>query len=763
LTVTAGPREITSACTGALLEFPCPNFARPTDVQVYLLDGPGAANEDGTLLVDGDDYTISGSGEDGSAKIETAVAYPFGQWIRAFRVSEGAQVAEYEVNQGFPAAATEYELDRLTLRDAELSGDTSDVENRALRVPRGETAAVLPGPDDRKGSLLGFSLFTGVRELLTYANVSALLAPFLTPLLAAINKGDPGGNIMAIGLFLAGGTLNIPVGTNIVRTSGYSADGKGGAFYQYDAAVDAAYVAAHPRSAFVSANGRGFRLSLDQQINVCMFGAVGDDAANDGAAFVAALAFCFAAAQAGTGFGDACPPLLAPFGRFYLGAQTLDITHTIDFFGAGGSPGGAATQLRWDDATTGIRFQNGDTTGDTGTGAQAYPGSGGSQLRRMYLKGGYSGVESEHHGVLRRATVHLEDLFIDNFPGDAVATIAGADANGGNANRCSARRVKTPNCRDGFRNAGADSNAGSAMDIDVSNVRRWGVNDRSFLGNLWNFNCETSGKTPGSIPTIVSHDGFWYSVVDGQEAGAAVNAPSGTTADNQWWYYRLAGAPDVVANVPAWFNGIVVRAGGPIRTTQTTAPSYLLRCQMEPFQGPMQLTPPTLVIGGFIPGNGVRGVSTLRNTPGGLETDDFAVLRNAVFGNPFEAVPRDNIVVIETTGANGSIMIRHWAGGVATIPANFQGHSGSGAFITGDPAISFFVPDGLAAGIDAAGFNIYGRPLKIDGLQVVGPRQGAIGNAVNAAAAPTQAEFNALVGIVNDLRDMAVAHGLIQP
>jgi hypothetical protein len=294
LTVTAGPREITSACTGALLEFPCPNFARPTDVQVYLLDGPGAANEDGTLLVDGDDYTISGSGEDGSAKIETAVAYPFGQWIRAFRVSEGAQVAEYEVNQGFPAAATEYELDRLTLRDAELSGDTSDVENRALRVPRGETAAVLPGPDDRKGSLLGFSLFTGVRELLTYANVSALLAPFLTPLLAAINKGDPGGNIMAIGLFLAGGTLNIPVGTNIVRTSGYSADGKGGAFYQYDAAVDAAYVAAHPRSAFVSANGRGFRLSLDQQINVCMFGAVGDDAANDGAAFVAALAFCFA-------------------------------------------------------------------------------------------------------------------------------------------------------------------------------------------------------------------------------------------------------------------------------------------------------------------------------------------------------------------------------------------------------------------------------------------------------------------------------------
>jgi hypothetical protein len=177
----------------------------------------------------------------------------------------------------------------------------------------------------------------------------------------------------------------------------------------------------------------------------------------------------------------------------------------------------------------------------------------------------------------------------------------------------------------------------------------------------------------------------------------------------------------------------------------------------------MQLTPPTLVIGGFNSGNGIRGVSTLHCSPGGLETVDFTATRNAVFGNPFEAVPRDNTIPIETTGANGSIIIRHWAGGVATIPANFQGHSGSGMFLTGDPAISFFVPDGLAGGIDAAGFNIYGRVLKIDGLQVVGPRQGAIGNAVNAAAAPTQAEFNALVGIVNDLRDMAVAHGLIQP
>ena len=101
-------------------------------------------------------------------------------------------------------------------------------------------------------------------------------------------KGDPGGNVMAIGLFTVANTLTIVTGTDLVQTSGYSVTGKGSAQYIYDAAVNAAYVIANPRSSFVSSNGRGYRLSEDQTITPEMFGALGGTT-NDQAAIQAAV------------------------------------------------------------------------------------------------------------------------------------------------------------------------------------------------------------------------------------------------------------------------------------------------------------------------------------------------------------------------------------------------------------------------------------------------------------------------------------------
>lgn len=101
-------------------------------------------------------------------------------------------------------------------------------------------------------------------------------------------KGDPGGNVMAIGLFGDGPLLLIPLGTDMVRTKGYAATGRGIADYVYSAAVDAAYVAANPRSSFISANGRGFKLAAGQY-QVTQFGAVGNGIADDTDACRAAL------------------------------------------------------------------------------------------------------------------------------------------------------------------------------------------------------------------------------------------------------------------------------------------------------------------------------------------------------------------------------------------------------------------------------------------------------------------------------------------
>lgn len=54
-----------------------------------------------------------------------------------------------------------------------------------------------------------------------------------------------------------------------------------------------------------------------------------------------------------------------------------------------------------------------------------------------------------------------------------------------------------------------------------------------------------------------------------------------------------------------------------------------------------------------------------------------------------------------------------------------------------------------------------GKGLKVAGIQVVGPQGAAITDASNAAAAPTKAEFDALVGKFNTLLARVRAHGLI--
>jgi hypothetical protein len=103
------------------------------------------------------------------------------------------------------------------------------------------------------------------------------------------DKGDPGGNVMAAGLFEDLSGLLIPGGTDLVQTSGWAAAGVGAARYAFDAAVDAAYVADHPNTAVITANGRGFRLA-ETTVDVRQVGVVGDGVTDDTATLQAALA-----------------------------------------------------------------------------------------------------------------------------------------------------------------------------------------------------------------------------------------------------------------------------------------------------------------------------------------------------------------------------------------------------------------------------------------------------------------------------------------
>lgn len=89
---------------------------------------------------------------------------------------------------------------------------------------------------------------------------------------------------MVVGLFAAIATLNIPTGTNLIQTTGYGAVGRGGASYVSTTNTGGTLYRTQ------SANGRWFDL-VSNFPTVEMFGAVGDGATDDSAAFTGLMAF----------------------------------------------------------------------------------------------------------------------------------------------------------------------------------------------------------------------------------------------------------------------------------------------------------------------------------------------------------------------------------------------------------------------------------------------------------------------------------------
>lgn len=104
-------------------------------------------------------------------------------------------------------------------------------------------------------------------------------------------QGNPGGSPAAVGLFSGLSGVSIPTGVDAIRTTGYSTVGIGAAHYAYDAAVDASYVAAHPRTSKLSSNGRGFRLN-EPKVFDTMLGVQATASGNDSAALQAAIDHC---------------------------------------------------------------------------------------------------------------------------------------------------------------------------------------------------------------------------------------------------------------------------------------------------------------------------------------------------------------------------------------------------------------------------------------------------------------------------------------
>ena len=453
--------------------------------------------------------------------------------------------------------------------------------DRAMLVGYGDPPlALLPTADDRKGKFLVFDATTGdpaVGDALSAAEAATLAS-------AAENAADEAAaSLAAMQAALAGGALG---NADAVET-----------------------------------------------LHGSLFGLVSGDDPTHGAANSAVIA-AMKAQAASTGIFH----IVIPAGKVYWFNAPIDLAEG-NYILEGSSGGGHSLTpsvkaiLKFPAGVTGIRVQGDLTSGASTKDGVAHADARGTVIRNVALYGSYISTEAEAHGIQLRTMATIENCTIENFEGDGIHIAAdlgaasGADPPYGNANNCFINGVSIINCRDGIYTAGGDANAATVIRPICFANRRWGINDTSgfsntFIGGAMTANGITA-KNDGIVlgASEVSYLGNIYGAIVGQEAWCSTHSPSGTTADNQGWYYLFAGAPGT--GRPAWTNGMAVRAAGAVRHSALTSTSHFVGVYAEADQGKAQIFEPAMVTGGLLAGwcldvAGVGGVSTPR-IRGGLD------------------------------------------------------------------------------------------------------------------------------------------------
>ena len=348
------------------------------------------------------------------------------------------------------------------------------------------------------------------------------------------------------------------------------------------------------------------------------FGAVGDDATDDRPAFVGALAALKALSNQTTGDFHATPELYLPMPSkaYYLSAG-LNLHQTIHIRGAGsGQPDANGVVLRFapnvdcivindyrTDANTGTTLSNG-LGGASGTILEGFSIWGGGAKS---ITGPYSNTANNGTGrgiVNRTIQVVLRDIFVAFNNGSGVDTHATAGSTGstqGNANTFLYERVwSIYNGGDGFTTYGNDANAGTMVMCSAVSNAGCGFKDFSFLGNTYiQFHSRDNGvdNTGNNRPVgLCAYAGVGYYMVAGQAAAASTTQPGTNTA--VWRTFSNS----VSANYRTWTSGLTWTEGSPFcdNPANNNATNVVIGPYAEGAQSPLQITYPTIVVGGLL-------------------------------------------------------------------------------------------------------------------------------------------------------------------
>jgi hypothetical protein len=430
-----------------------------------------------------------------------------------------------------------------------------------------------------------------------------------------------------------------------------------------------------------------------------------------------------------------------------------------------GEPGGFGTRLTWSGQVTGFRFLS---------------GSDGSIVERIGLVGGFVDTESEAHGIDFDVPMTIRDFQIYNFPGDALyAHNSGGGT--GNSNGTLIDRGMIQLCRKAFHNQGADASACEIRGLRALSNRQCGVWEQGFLGNShYSHEFATNARLPwntgeaGHPCSFVTHGGNWYACANGQEAWCSTNAPSGTTAHNQGWIFWSAGG--VSTGIPAWTNGINVRAGGGIIHSDVSNRSAFYSPYSEDDQfnqfdnwaqiySPIWSIDPMLVVLGVVKGRPpaiiTRASEGMVHIPGHMAVSGNLVASGATTQlGPVSGTASDGITYFHSTGVASNFLL--WANNGVSFGGITAGYFyGARHNLNTGLSHEFQINGVTTALINSAGVDVTGNvnasgEYRVDGTKVLGNQQAAIADPAGGATVDTEGRA-ATASILAALR----AHGII--
>lgn len=138
---------------GVTLAYAVPfRFRAVTHIKAQRISAAGVVTE----LAYGTDYSVTGGETDAGGTLTVNVAGSAGTRLRIRRETPRSQDMDYTTGDNFPAESHEAALDKVILIDQEQDQKIDDTAERALLVPDGEFAAVLPAAASRLGKFLAF-------------------------------------------------------------------------------------------------------------------------------------------------------------------------------------------------------------------------------------------------------------------------------------------------------------------------------------------------------------------------------------------------------------------------------------------------------------------------------------------------------------------------------------------------------------------------------------------------------------------------------